>query len=303
MLYMNKLGFLENPNEKGQDILRLMADGGYVPSDSIKNYIKTKEAFRDKWYKDGNGVDTVGYGFTGKKVKELYPDGMTREQADEYFDTLVGKFADRMYQLTPNIDRLSQNQKDALFSYFYNIGEGNYTKGSPKMQQALRDFDLEAVMQNIDAGYNDKKNPGLRKRRDYERALFETDIQYPLQPVIPVQNNGVLYMPEIQGFNTRVPLMNGKIETIKPFMYDYAAGGSIHIAPSKRGTFTAAAKKHGKSVQAFASQVLAHKENYSSAMVKKANFARNASKWHAEGGILERYNPDAVRAALLKMKG
>ena len=59
-----------------------------------------------------------------------------------------------------------------------------------------------------------------------------------------------------------------------------AAGGSIHIAPSKRGTFTAAATKHGMGVQAFASKVLANKENYSPAMVKKANFARNASKWH-----------------------
>lgn len=66
-----------------------------------------------------------------------------------------------------------------------------------------------------------------------------------------------------------------------------AEGGGIHISPSKRGTFTAAAKRHGKSVQAFASQVLANKDNYSSAMVKKANFARNASKWkHADGGVL-----------------
>lgn len=61
--------------------------------------------------------------------------------------------------------------------------------------------------------------------------------------------------------------------------------GGIHIAPSKRGTFTAAAKQHGIGVQAFASRVLANKSNYSSAMVKKANFARNASKWHhALGG-------------------
>lgn len=66
----------------------------------------------------------------------------------------------------------------------------------------------------------------------------------------------------------------------------YAEGGGIHIKPSKRGTFTAAAKKHGKGVQEFARQVLANKENYSSAMVKKANFARNASKWHATGGRL-----------------
>jgi hypothetical protein len=32
-----------------------------------------------------------------------------------------------------------------------------------------------------------------------------------------------------------------------------AEGGSIHIKPSKRGTFTAAASKRGKSVQEFAS--------------------------------------------------
>lgn len=60
----------------------------------------------------------------------------------------------------------------------------------------------------------------------------------------------------------------------------------IRIKKSKRGTFTAAAKKHGKSVQSFASQVLANKENYSPAMVKKANFARNAAKWHSFGGDL-----------------
>lgn len=82
----------------------------------------------------------------------------------------------------------------------------------------------------------------------------------------------------------------------------YASGGKIHIAPSKRGTFTAAAKKHGKSVQAFASQVLAHKENYSPAMVKKANFARNAAKWHAEGGLLQRYSPEQIKAAISKIK-
>lgn len=66
-----------------------------------------------------------------------------------------------------------------------------------------------------------------------------------------------------------------------------AYGGSIHIKPSKKGTFTAAAKKHGKSVQEFASQVLANKDNYSSAMVKKANFAKNAAGWkHGLGGNL-----------------
>jgi hypothetical protein len=67
-----------------------------------------------------------------------------------------------------------------------------------------------------------------------------------------------------------------------------AKKGKIYIKPSKRGTFTAAANKHGKSVQAFASEVLANKSKFSPAMVKKANFARNAAKWHhAMGGEAE----------------
>lgn len=67
----------------------------------------------------------------------------------------------------------------------------------------------------------------------------------------------------------------------------YAEGGSIHIDPSKKGTFTAAATKHGMGVQEFASKVLANKDDYSTAMVKKANFAKNASKWkHGLGGYL-----------------
>lgn len=60
--------------------------------------------------------------------------------------------------------------------------------------------------------------------------------------------------------------------------------GGIYIKPSKRGTFTAAAKKRGMGVQEFASKVLANKEDYSPAMVKKANFARNASRWKKELG-------------------
>ena len=53
---------------------------------------------------------------------------------------------------------------------------------------------------------------------------------------------------------------------------------SIKIAKNKEGTFKAAATKHKKGVQEFASEVLANPEKYSSKMVKKANFARNFGK-------------------------
>lgn len=61
---------------------------------------------------------------------------------------------------------------------------------------------------------------------------------------------------------------------------DYNSGKDIHIKPSKRGTFTKAAKQHGMSVQGFANRVLKNPSKYSAAMRKKANFARNASKWN-----------------------
>lgn len=61
--------------------------------------------------------------------------------------------------------------------------------------------------------------------------------------------------------------------------------GGIYIKPSKRGTFTTWAKKHGMSVKEAASRVMAHKENYSPAIVKKANFAKNFA--HADGGPID----------------
>jgi hypothetical protein len=54
----------------------------------------------------------------------------------------------------------------------------------------------------------------------------------------------------------------------------------IKIKDNKKGTFTAAASKRGETVQGFASKVLNNKEDYSPAMIKKANFARNAKKWN-----------------------
>ena len=82
---------------------------------------------------------------------------------------------------------------------------------------------------------------------------------------VPNEHKGGIYLPEVLVTGTRKKHRNG---------------GSIHIAPSKRGTFTAAATKHGMGVQEFVTRVLRNKDSYSPAMVKKANFARNANKWN-----------------------
>ncbi len=327
-------------------------DGGYTPSKEIIDYIKKTEAFRDKWYKDGNGIDTIGYGFTGSKVKKLFPNGITREQADKYFADSINRRIQILAKDTPNWNNLSQQQKDALLSYHYNVGESSYRNNHPKLQEALKKQDWENVMLNMDAGYNDKKNPGLRTRRDYERQLFRSGInssstgdeekafrdwydtyarahnldlnpdakehyydyrayyknrtkeqaneEWKLDSHLPdtykLPGHPTFSIESI--YSTRKtpggrwkkvglgPVYDEqfvdskytkRLKTYKNVSFKY---GGIHIKPSKRGTFTAAAKRHNMSVQEFARTVLNNKANYSAAMIKKANFARNASKWN-----------------------
>lgn len=65
----------------------------------------------------------------------------------------------------------------------------------------------------------------------------------------------------------------------------FALGGGIHIKKSHRGLFTKEAKEHGMGVQEFASHVLANKDKYSPEVVKRANFAKNATKFALGGDI------------------
>lgn len=68
-------------------------------------------------------------------------------------------------------------------------------------------------------------------------------------------------------------------------------GGNIKIKESKKGTFTKAAKNRGLGVQEFASKVLANKDKYSTAMVKKAVFAQNFGGKKDLGGFLQNIAP------------
>ena len=63
--------------------------------------------------------------------------------------------------------------------------------------------------------------------------------------------------------------------------YDKGKDSGIHIKKANRGKFTAAAKRAGMGVQAYARKILkAPKGKYSSTLRKRANFAANAAKWH-----------------------
>lgn len=121
---------------------------------------------------------------------------------------------------------------------------------------SVKGADMRRMIERVKSA-NDNANAAIRRAKDAQ-------IDAAIKTVVDQGTNAFLNSVQLD---------------LLPDLSEYAEGGSIHIAPSKRGTFTAAATKHGMGVQEFASKVLAHPENYSLTMRKKANFARNASKW------------------------
>lgn len=92
-------------------------------------------------------------------------------------------------------------------------------------------------------------------------------------PAMIMKQNGY----DASGYYDKVSKIGKAMTTLSPI---HNSGKDINIKPSKRGTFTKAAKQHGMSVQGFANRVLRNPSKYSATMRKKANFARNASKWN-----------------------
>ena len=134
------------------------------------------------------------------------------------------------------------------------------------------------------------------------RLINNGELSYPvIMPHNVMQNYAIQYDKskdkmnywDTYNFNQFEWGVPGKPFEIKGSIPLKKAGG-IYIKPSKRGTFTAAATKHGMGVQEFASKVLANKEDYSPAMVKKANFARNASRWKKEYGGNKNVLPELI---------
>ena len=133
----------------------------------------------------------------------------------------------------------------------------------------------------------------VQATRAYEAAKFTegvlSQVNAALNPTAVYYNTlrhklrGSDRINDLFGFmeTSNVPLRDTDEENVK------AEGGGIHIKKKNRGKFTAAAKRAGMGVQEYARHVLANKDRYSSTLVKRANFARNASKWHNYGGFLD----------------
>lgn len=138
-----------------------------------------------------------------------------------------------------------------------------------ELEKAIDNRQMDLIMANFDVtngygadyynAYKDLLGKANRTNsyRDWQNVInFENHIR-----------NSLKYLPAVAPF------------AIGAKSNDYNSGKDIRIKPSKRGTFTKAAKQHGMSVQSFANKVLRNPSKYSAAMRKKANFAHNAASW------------------------
>ena len=133
------------------------------------NLVKRFEGLELKAYRDSVGILTIGYGHThAVKAGEI----ITGEQADAFlFEDL------QVAELTVNTNvkvKLTQGQFDALVSFVFNLGSGNFVKSTLIKKLNAEDYAGAADEFGKWVNAGGKKLPGLVKRRAAEREVFLT---------------------------------------------------------------------------------------------------------------------------------
>lgn len=125
------------------------------------------KAYPDPGSKDGKPV-TIGWGSTGPDIKL----GMTwtKEQADARFAKDLARFEIGVSKAV-SVD-LEQHQFDALVSFAYNVGLGNFLS-STLLKMLNEGYYSNASLQFGKWIFNDGKvMNGLIRRREAERKMF-----------------------------------------------------------------------------------------------------------------------------------
>lgn len=172
----------------------------WKPSENILKYLKSWEKFEPELYDDKKGNITIGYGFHLPHLLKKYKNGITVEEADKEFEGVVNTFVPEFIRRTPNFKNLNNNQRDALFSLFYNTGGPEYSK-SPMLLEYLKEGDYDKAVKEINHNENEKGMGGQKKRRAFERRVFSTptdrpwtvddDSNYVLIEDKPVENESI----------------------------------------------------------------------------------------------------------------
>lgn len=129
--------------------------------------IKKYEGLRLKAYKCPAQVWTIGFGTT------IYPDGTKVKEGDtctkEEAEGLLLWYCTTKIKLPKGT--FTNNQKEALYSLIYNIGQGAFDKS--KCKKAIEAQDWKTAYDNWDwTRANGKVLKGLVNRRNEEKQLF-----------------------------------------------------------------------------------------------------------------------------------
>ena len=162
----------QNKQTNNKEPKKYAAGGkGHISNRGV-NLIGTFEGFMPRIYKDSGGVETIGYGETDRDFVNKYRGRqISRAEATQQLRNRAQWFYDQVANKTVGWDKLNQDQRDVLTSYAYNIGVGGYQRHK-KLLAAIAAGDYNLAAKNINAGMNDARNPGLRKRRLKEQFIF-----------------------------------------------------------------------------------------------------------------------------------
>ncbi len=137
-------------------------------------FITKHEGLRLKPYLCPAKIPTIGYGNTyypdGKRVTLLDKD-ITKQEAFEMFKEIANRFAKRVDTLV--ISNINQNQFNALVSFAYNVGTGNFAISTllKKVNKNPNDLTIKAEFLKWNKA-NGKVINGLTNRRIEEADLY-----------------------------------------------------------------------------------------------------------------------------------
>ena len=129
--------------------------------------IKEFEGLRLKAYKCPGGVWSIGYGHTAGVKSGMV---ITERQAEEYLKADLIAFEKYLNGLGLAIN---QNQFDALISFIYNVGTGNFSSSSLLRKVRVNPLDNSIMDEFLKWVYSKGRVlPGLQRRRLAEMKLY-----------------------------------------------------------------------------------------------------------------------------------
>ena len=129
--------------------------------------IKTFEGCKLFAYRDSVGIATIGYGHT-KDVRIGM--SITQKQAEEFLKSDIKPVERILNGMGVNY---TQNQFDALTSWIFNLGEGNFKKSTMYKNIVARKSDIEITDQMVKwVNAGGKPLVGLKRRRVAEANMF-----------------------------------------------------------------------------------------------------------------------------------